>query len=143
VPRAIPLPYEIPTSLGLGAYLKNTICLTRGKEAFISQHIGDLDNRESIKFYQETISHFMKLFAVKPDCVAHDLHPDFYSTIFAEQFKVPTFAVQHHHAHLGATAAEYGLVDDALGLSLDGYGLGDDQGSWGGELFYYQTTNNL
>lgn len=137
VPQVIALPYTVPTTLALGGYLKNTICLTRGNEAFISQPVGNLNTRDSIRFYHDTLNHLLKILNVKPDCVAHDKHPDFYSTQIATQFKVPTFSVQHHHAHLAACALEYGIITPALGLALDGFGLGEDSTSWGGELMLY------
>ncbi len=137
VPNALLLPYAIPTTLALGAYLKNTVCVTRGNEAFVSQPVGNLNTPESIAFYHETIKHLLTLLNVKPVCIAHDKHPDFYSTHLASQFKVPAFAIQHHHAHLAACAVEYGMTKPALGLSLDGFGLGDGGESWGGELMLY------
>jgi hydrogenase maturation protein HypF len=138
VPHAIALPYAIPTTLALGGYLKNTICVTRGNEAFVSQPVGNLNTRESIRFYHDTIDHLLKTLNVKPDCVAHDKHPDFYSTQIAPQFRVPAFAIQHHHAHLAACAVEYGISSPAVGLALDGFGLGDNGKSWGGELMVYR-----
>lgn len=138
IPKAIPLPYEIPTTLAFGGYLKNTVCVTRGKEAFVSQHIGDLSNRETIRFYRETIEHLLQILDVKPECVAHDWHSDFYSTQIAAEFNVPVFPIQHHHAHLAAVAAEHGISGDAIGLALDGFGLGENKESWGGELMHYQ-----
>lgn len=140
-PRSIQLPHEIPTTLALGGYLKNTICITRGKEAFVSQHIGDLNHPETIRFYRETIQHLLKIIDVKPACIAHDYHPDFYSTQIAHEFNVPIFPIQHHHAHLSACAAEHGITSNAIGIALDGFGLGDDNESWGGELLLYQNTN--
>lgn len=137
VPQAIPLPYDIPTTLALGAYLKNTVCITRGREAFISQHIGDLNLKETRRCYRETIDHLLKVLNVKPECVAHDLHPDFYSTQISSEYRLPTFAVQHHHAHLAACAAEHGIVTDAIGLALDGFGIGESFDNRGGELLHY------
>lgn len=138
VPLAIPLAYELPVTLALGAYLKNTICITRGKEAFISQHIGDLANAATIQFYHETIEHFLKILDVKPEYIAQDLHPDFYSSQIAQSFNLPILTVQHHHAHIAAAAAEYHITKPVLGLALDGFGLGNDGSAWGGELLLYQ-----
>lgn len=140
VPNAIALPYAIPTTLALGGYLKNTICITRGSEAFVSQPVGSLNTRDTIQFYHDTINHLLKILDVKPDCIAHDRHPDFYSSQIATQFKAPIFAIQHHHAHLAACAVEYGICSPALGLALDGFGLGENGESWGGELMLYQNT---
>ena len=141
VPQAIPLPHELPCTVALGGYLKNTLCITRGNEAFVSQPVGNLNSRETIAFYHETMNHLLKILNVTPECVAHDKHPDFYSTQIATHFKVPSFAIQHHHAHLAACAVEYGLIAPALGLALDGFGLGDNNQSWGGELLCYQGTH--
>ncbi|MBA2653761.1 MAG: carbamoyltransferase HypF [Gammaproteobacteria bacterium] len=134
VPNAIKLPYAIPPTLAVGGHLKNTVCITRGDEAYVSQHIGDLENVATIDFFHETIMHLLKILDVQPEYVAHDLHPNFYSTRFAKDYGLPAIAVQHHHAHLAAVAAEHHVLDPALGLALDGYGYGDDGSAWGGEL---------
>ncbi len=141
VPNSIALPYVIPTTLALGGYLKNTVCVTRGNEAFVSQPVGSLNTAESIAFYHNTIKHLLKTLNVQPDCVVHDKHPDFYSTEIAAQFRVPSFAIQHHHAHLAACAVEHSITTPALGLALDGFGLGDNGESWGGELMFYHSIN--
>ena len=140
-PLVLELPYEIPSTLALGAYLKNTICVTRGREAFVSPHIGNLNHRDTIAMYHHTIQHLLKTLNVKPECIAHDKHPDFYSTQVASTFNVPSMAVQHHHAHLAAVAVEHGITTPAIGLALDGFGLGEENQSWGGELLYYHTEN--
>ena len=92
--------------LACGAWLKNTICVTRGNEAFVSQHIGDLDHAGARQMLEDTVAHFCHILDVQPQAVAHDLHPDFYSTQFAQayaaQHDLPLFAVQHHHAHIAA-----------------------------------------
>lgn len=137
-PTPIELPHAIPPTLALGAHLKNTICLTRGPHAFVSQHLGDLNDRFSIEFLHETIAHFIKIVGIHPKRIAHDMHPDFYTTSLASEFDLPCFAVQHHHAHLAAVAAEYHITQPCLGLALDGYGFGDDGGAWGGELCYIE-----
>lgn len=136
-PEPIQLVGEVPSVLALGSYLKNTICITRGNEAFISQHIGDLKNAASIHFFHETITRFTKYLQVKPECVIHDYHPDYYSTYFAQHQALPSIAVQHHHAHLAAVLAEHQLQGKTLGLALDGFGWGDDGMAWGGELFLF------
>lgn len=141
VPHAIKLAHEIPPTLALGGYLKNTVCITRGDEAFVSQHIGDMDNTATLRFFEETIEHLLKLLDVKPERVAHDLHPDFHSTRHAQSLGIPAYAVQHHHAHLAAVAAEYHITDVAVGLALDGFGLGEDHSHWGGELMLYDGTH--
>jgi len=133
-PRPIPLARAVPPVLAVGGLLKNTVTVTRGREAFVSQHIGDLDTAEGIRFFEHTISHLLSLLDVQPIAVAHDLHPDFASTRFAHAFGRPTIAVQHHHAHVAAIAAEHGIETPVLGLVLDGFGCGSDGGAWGGEL---------
>jgi len=148
VPQAIKLAHEIPSILAVGGHLKNTICVTRGNEAYISQHIGDLENRASFGFFEETVQHLFETLEVTPQAIAHDLHPDFYSTRFAQRFGKPTLAVQHHHAHLAAIAAEHHISKPALGLALDGFGLGEHNQSWGGELMrldgaHYQRLGHL
>lgn len=133
-PQAIKLPYPIPSTLAVGGQLKNTICITRDDEAFISQHIGDMDNTATLRFFEETIEQLLSVLNVKPERVAHDLHPDFRSTHYAQSMGLPCYAVQHHHAHLAAVAAEHHITDPAIGLALDGFGLGTNHTAWGGEL---------
>jgi hydrogenase maturation protein HypF len=124
--------------LALGGWFKNTICVTRRAEAFVSQHIGDLDNAATVGFLEETVAHLLGILEVEPAIVAHDRHPDFASTRLAArlaaEWQVPALAVQHHHAHVAAVLAEHGHAAPALGLALDGVGLGADGGAWGGEL---------
>jgi hydrogenase maturation protein HypF len=137
-PRAIKLPRSGPCVLATGAWLKNTICITRDDEAFVSPHIGDLDNAASCEALIEMADHLCAVLDVRPSVVAHDRHPDFFSTRFALDFakarSLPAHAVQHHHAHIAAVAAEHGERAALLGLALDGIGLGSDGGAWGGEL---------
>ncbi len=137
-PRAIRLSKPGPSVLALGGYIKNTICVTRGDEAFVSQHIGGLDNPATCTMHMEVTRHLLDILEVKPEAVAHDLHPDFFASRHAleltEQWGVPAVAVQHHHAHIAAVAAEHGVSGPLLGLALDGVGLGSDGSAWGGEL---------
>ncbi len=137
-PRAIRLPQAGPPVLALGGYLKNTICVTRGDEAFLSQHIGGLDNPATCAMLIEVVDHLLGILQVRPQAIAHDLHPDFFSSRHAAElaarWNVPTVAVQHHHAHIAAVAAELGVTGPILGLALDGVGLGEDGAAWGGEL---------
>ncbi|KTD23226.1 carbamoyltransferase HypF [Legionella londiniensis] len=140
VPEPIQLPEVMPPTLALGGHLKNTFCLTRGDEAFVSQHIGSLNNRESIAFFHETLNHLQNLLSIRIERLACDLHPDFYTTHLARDFELPCIPVQHHHAHLAAVAAEHHLSGPALGLALDGYGYGTDGHAWGGELLLLENT---
>jgi hydrogenase maturation protein HypF len=137
-PRPVKLPRSGPSVLATGAWLKNTICITRGDEAFLSPHVGDLDNAATCDALVEMADHLCAVLDVKPQAVAHDLHPDFFSTRFALEFaasrSLPAHAVQHHHAHVAAVAAEHGVDGPLLGLALDGIGLGTDRAAWGGEL---------
>lgn len=139
-PRPIKLPTAGPSVLALGAGLKNTICLTRGDEPFVSAHIGDLDNAATCAFLEETVHHLINILQVTPQIIACDLHPDFHSTRFAhalaDEWRVPLIHVQHHHAHIAAIAAEHGRQGPLLGLALDGVGLGSDGTPWGGELLH-------
>jgi hydrogenase maturation protein HypF len=134
VPEPIDLGADGPSVLGVGAFLKNTVCITRGREAFVSQHIGDLDNAEARRFLGETVAHFQRILDVQPEAVACDWHPDFPSSEFARQLGLPITPVQHHHAHIAAVAAEHGVSGALLGLALDGYGYGETGAAWGGEL---------
>ncbi len=134
VPSPVRLHGEIPQILAVGGELKNTICLTRGNLAFLSQHIGDLENVESFDFFRDAIAQFSKILEVEPEIVAYDLHPDYLSTKWALQQKgVRLVGVQHHHAHIAACMAENKLEGRVIGLALDGAGYGADGHIWGGE----------
>jgi hydrogenase maturation protein HypF len=137
-PRAIRLARGGPPVLALGGYLKNTVCVTRGDEAFVSQHVGDLDNRPTCRALEETAAHLLDVLDIEPALLASDLHPDFESTRLAGRLAaergLPHLRVQHHHAHVAAVMAEHRLSGPVLGLALDGVGLGSDGGAWGGEL---------
>jgi hydrogenase maturation protein HypF len=140
VPAAFPLPGEgTPRPLlACGAELKNTFCLARGTRAWVSHHIGDLENYETLRSFTDGIEHFGRLFAVQPEVVAHDLHPEYLSTKYALELDgVELVGVQHHHAHLAACLAEHGETDPAhaaVGAIFDGTGYGLDGTVWGGEL---------
>ena len=138
-PRPIRLKREVPSVLALGGHLKATVTVTRGNEAFVSQHIGDLGSAESIRFLEHTVSHLLATLDVEPVAVAHDRHPDYASTRMAERLPWPSIPVQHHHAHVGAIAAEHGIEGPLLGLVLDGFGYGDNGAAWGGELLLCET----
>jgi hydrogenase maturation protein HypF len=121
--------------LACGGALKATFCLATGRRAWVSHHIGDLENLETLTAYRDGVAHFETLFDVTPEVVAHDLHPDYLSTAYAlERAGVRLEAVQHHHAHLAAVLAEHGETGPAVGAIYDGAGLGADGTVWGGEL---------
>ena len=134
VPRPLPMPLSGPCLLGVGAELKNTLCLTRGKLAFPSQHIGDLKNTETFSFFQEMVAHLSNLLEVRPEAVVCDCHPDYLSSVWARESGLPVVALQHHFAHIYSVLAEHDSSGPALGLALDGTGFGLDGTIWGGEL---------
>ncbi|WP_425376218.1 carbamoyltransferase HypF, partial [Rhodoplanes roseus] len=134
VPEPVDLGADGSCVLAVGAHLKATVTVTRGREAFVSQHVGDLDSVETVRFYRETVAHLLAVLDVTPERVACDLHPDYRSTGFAEELGLPLVRVQHHAAHVAAVAAEHGRTGPVLGVALDGHGMGDDGGNWGGEL---------
>ena len=124
VPDSLPLPGDGRPLLACGAELKSTFCVAKGGRAWVGHHIGDLKNYEVLQAYEAGIEHFERLFAVAPEVVAHDEHPDYLSTRYAlAREGVETVAVQHHHAHLAACLAEHGETGPAVGAIFDGVGL--------------------
>jgi len=122
--------------LACGAFLKNTFCLARGNHAFLSHHIGDLENTETMNSYETAIEHYKRLFSIEPEMIAYDLHPEYLSTKYAlaqrdDMFKI---GVQHHHAHIVSCMAENGIHHKVIGVAFDGLGYGDDGKFWGGEF---------
>ena len=142
-PLPVVLPFTLPQVFAAGPLLKNTFTLTRDKNAFISQHIGDLESIETLDHFEESLATFQHLFQLTPRLVASDMHPDYLSTRFAQQFAdkqdLPTpIPVQHHHAHIASCLADngWGLEDGpVIGVALDGTGYGEDGAIWGGEWF--------
>lgn len=141
-PQVIDLGTEMSEILACGPSLKNTFCLTKGSNAILSTHIGDLENHETLIFFEETLANLKKTFGSSPEIIAHDLHPDYLSTWFsleyAKEHGIPEkniFGVQHHHAHIVSCMAEHGIHKDVIGVSFDGTGLGTDGNIWGGEFF--------
>jgi len=133
-PLAVPWPFPRPV-LACGAELKSTFCLVRGRHAFLSHHIGDLENYETLRSFTEGIEHFERLTDVSPEVVAHDLHPEYLSTNYAlEREGVDLVGVQHHHAHVASCLAEAGEEGPAIGVAFDGLGFGTDRTFWGGEV---------
>jgi hydrogenase maturation protein HypF len=139
-PFPVKLSSEVPPLLAAGTELKNTFCITNQNYAFLSHHIGDMENYETLKSFEQGVEHFERLFRVKPEAIAHDMHPNYLATRYAleraERENLPTIAVQHHHAHIAACMAEHGLDGSrpVIGLSFDGTGYGEDGAIWGGEI---------
>ncbi len=135
VPTPVFLKKSVPQILACGADLKNTICLTKENKAFLSQHIGDIENLATYEFFKMTIEHMKRILDIEPVMIAHDLHPDYLSTRYAqEQQDITKVAVQHHHAHIVSCMAENMLEGPVIGLSFDGTGYGTDGSIWGGEI---------
>ena len=138
VPLGVPLPFDAPPLLAVGGHLKNVFALARGRIAYQSQHLGDLENLTGLDFFREALQHLMHTFEIEPEAVVHDLHPGYLSTSWAKEWaaerKLPLIAVQHHHAHIAACMAEHSIEGPAIGLSLDGTGYGTDGRIWGGEV---------
>lgn len=123
--------------LACGAELKNTFCLTRDNYAFVSHHIGDLENLETLRSFTEGIEHYRRLFNLEPEIVAHDLHPEYLSTKYALELDEieGKFGVQHHHAHIASCLADNSIEGEVIGVAMDGLGFGSDGRIWGGEFF--------
>ena len=138
VPLGVELPFDVPPLLALGGHLKNVFALARGRFAYQSQHLGDLENLTGIKFFEESLDHLMRTFEIEPQTVAHDMHPGYLSTEWAKKWAqergLGLIAVQHHHAHVAGCMAEHGLDGEVIGLALDGTGYGTDGRIWGGEV---------
>jgi len=135
VPVPVHLEKETLPVLGVGGELKNTVCVLRGGEAFLSQHVGDLENLESYGFFEEAVQHMQRILETEPKVIAHDLHPDYFSTKWAqERGGVELVGVQHHHAHTAACMAENHLDGKVIAIALDGTGYGTDGAIWGGEV---------
>jgi hydrogenase maturation protein HypF len=139
-PFPVRLPWSVPPLLATGAELKNTFCITNNNFAFLSHHIGDLENYETLKSFEDGVAHFERLFRVKPEAIACDLHPNFLTTRYAldraEREHISSISIQHHHAHVASLMAEHGLdgSHQIIGVAFDGTGYGDDGAIWGGEF---------
>jgi hydrogenase maturation protein HypF len=136
-PYPIRLQFEAKQVLGCGAEEKNTFCLTKDNYAFLSQHIGDMENMETLEHFDSTISLYKRLFHVEPEIIAYDLHPDYLATKYAQELSesgMKLVPVQHHHAHIASCMADNGLESPVIGVALDGTGMGADGNIWGGEF---------
>lgn len=135
-PEPIELPFACPVPiLAVGGHLKNTFCLAKGTQAFLSHHIGDLENLEILTSFRDGIAHFQRLFDIEPQAVAYDLHPDYLATQHALSLDLPhAVGVQHHHAHIAGVLAEHGLSGPLIGVAADGTGYGSDGAVWGCEI---------
>ncbi len=139
-PYPVKLPFNAPPILAAGGELKNTFCVTRDNYAFLSQHIGDVENYETLKSLEDSVMHFEKLFRIKPQIIAYDLHPDYLASRYAlrqaERENIQSIGVQHHHAHIAACMVENNLPDQraVIGVAFDGTGYGTDGAIWGGEF---------
>lgn len=139
-PDPLALPVEASPTLATGPELKNTFCLARDRYAFLSHHIGDMENYETLLSFEEGISHYERLFRVKPEQIACDMHPNYLATRYAQQRSqeegLPLVQVQHHHAHLAACLADnaWDIPEPVIGLTFDGTGYGTDGAIWGGEV---------
>jgi hydrogenase maturation protein HypF len=138
VPLSMQLPLDAPPLLAVGGHLKSVFALARGRHAYQSQHLGDLENLTTQEFFEESLEHLMHTFEITPETVVHDLHPGYLSTSWAKAWAAERdlrlIGVQHHHAHIAACMAEHGLTEPVIGLSLDGTGYGTDGRIWGGEV---------
>jgi hydrogenase maturation protein HypF len=136
-PYPIRLPFKTRQVLGCGAEEKNTFCLTKDNYAFVSQHIGDMENMETLEHFDTTISLYKRLFHIEPEIVAYDLHPDYLATKYARELGesgIKLVPVQHHHAHIASCLADNGLESPVIGVAFDGTGMGADGNIWGGEF---------
>jgi hydrogenase maturation protein HypF len=138
-PYPVHLPFQVNQVLACGAELKNTFCLTKDNYAFVSQHIGDLENLETMEHFEATLELYKKLFCIQPEIVAYDMHPEYLSTKYARSLgdkhkELRLVPVQHHHAHIVSCMVENGVEDKVIGVSFDGTGYGTDGSIWGGEF---------
>jgi hydrogenase maturation protein HypF len=141
VPQTVDLGVEMQEVLAFGAELKSTFCLTKGQYAILSQHIGDLENYETTQFFEETLAKMQRLFKLRPQAVAYDLHPDYRSTRLALASEIEQkIGVQHHHAHIASCMAENHLRGEVIGVAMDGTGYGTDGAIWGGEFLVVDFT---
>ncbi len=140
-PAPVRVPWHLSRALACGPEMKNTFCLSRGHNAFLSQHLGDLQGLENLEFFEETVKHLSSLLEITPEFFVCDLHPDYLSTRYARAGQKPVRQVQHHLAHAAAVVAEHGLVRPVIAIVMDGTGFGTDGTIWGGEIFQLDPQN--
>ena len=142
-PEPVPLSSDLPMPLlACGGHLKNTFCLGKGRQAFVSHHVGDLENLETLTSFREGIEHFQRLFDIYPQAIAYDLHPEYLATKYALDSDIPQkIGIQHHHAHIASVIAEHGLSGPVIGIAADGTGFGTDGAVWGCEIFAADLTD--
>ena len=133
-PAPVELPFKVADLLACGADLKAALCLASNGHAVISQHLGDMENLETFQFFEESLANLKTIYRIQPRALAHDLHPDYMTTRWAERQSLPRIAVQHHHAHFASCMAENGLNERVIGVTFDGTGYGTDGQVWGGEF---------
>jgi len=138
-PHPVRLTYRSSQILACGAEEKNTFCLTRDNFAFVSQHVGDMENIETLEHFRNTIDLYRRLFRIEPELIAHDMHPEYLPTKYAKELAennkdIKLVPVQHHHAHIVSCMADNGITDRVIGVSFDGTGYGTDGTIWGGEF---------
>jgi hydrogenase maturation protein HypF len=144
-PQPVDLKFKVEGILALGAEQKNSLCIGKNSQAIMSQYIGDLKNKHTCDFYMETIDRFSDLFRFRPEYIACDMHPDYFSTVYAsvleKKHNIPIVCVQHHHAHIVSAMAENGLDEKVIGICMDGTGYGTDGNTWGGEFLVADTSD--
>jgi len=134
-PNPLKLPFDVPPLLACGGELKSTFTIAKGRSAIVSQHLGDMDNYETLRFFEETLSNLTAVFNIEPEFIFYDIHPDYIITNWAKDKGMKGFGVQHHEAHIASCIAENSLEGDVIGIALDGTGYGRDGNIWGGEIF--------
>jgi hydrogenase maturation protein HypF len=140
-PKPIKISQEIPSILAVGGEAKNTFCLVRGSFAFMSSHMGDLENMATYKAYLAAIEHYKQLFSIEPALVAYDWHPEYLASKYALSLPISHLGVQHHHAHIASVLAEHDIREKVIGVAFDGTGYGCDGTLWGGEFLVADSTD--
>ncbi|MFV0431257.1 MAG: carbamoyltransferase HypF [Alphaproteobacteria bacterium] len=140
-PLEIPIDYNSPPILAVGSHLKNSIALAYKNKIYVSPYLGSIQTPSTYEHFTQSIQKLTDLLDIQPEYVAHDLHPDFLTTQWAQSQEFPALAFQHHRAHIAAVVAEHHIKEKSIGIALDGFGLGDDGQAWGGEAFYGQVSS--